>query len=127
MENKNYKTFDEAYEDRYNTWPKYYRLDYEYENEGDYEFSFKEIGDHDFWTFFEVEYREIRTIDLIMLLRQSRKYLQKLTYYHDLKNKLGLWKIVRALKKELSKREHIPNSSERKKIRQQKAFDKKNR
>jgi hypothetical protein len=83
-----------------------------------------------FLTDFEYDYRKAGTADLFDTLRMMRVLTSSGQYWSDdsyeyrsikKKHKKQIAKMVVALKTELAKRPHLPNSKERKAIRRLKA------
>lgn len=74
-----------------------------------------EVKYGDFWLYFNINYKECYTIDLLSLLQTLR------VFELDVNDIEKYYSVFNAIKNELSTREHIPNKKERKQIRKDKA------
>ena len=76
----------------------------------------KDMSKKDFWLYFNIDYKQCKTLELLSLLNSLRVYQSRYFSLHLTTNE-RLSKIAKALKAELATREHIPNKKERKIIR----------
>jgi len=79
---------------------------------------FEYITDKNFWTYFNIDYKQCKTKELLSLLQTLRVYESRC-------GNVNRWlKTCNAIKNELSNREHMPNKKERKEIRKERAKNK---
>ena len=76
----------------------------------------EDMSEKDFWLYFNIDYKQCKTLELLSLLNTLRVYQSRYFSLHLITNE-RLYKIEKAIKGELATREHIPNKVERKIIR----------
>jgi hypothetical protein len=74
-----------------------------------------DLSDKDFWLYFNIDYKQCKTKELLSLLKILRVYQSRDKEFNN-KHQEDLLKIINPIKSELSTREHIPNKKERKEL-----------